>query len=132
MARYTRARDLEAIAFGRSNEAEGVSAHVDVGDSLLDSRHVAGDALIAAGARLMVRVRLHTGGARTVERTRAVAGQAQDGSGLNQIRIVRRAVHVVATEAGDPVGVHSALHEIVALHAVLMSCAVGKVSEGGF
>lgn len=36
---------------------------------------------------------------------------------------------VMATEAGDAMGVHRALHEVVALHPVLMSCAVGEMSE---
>ena len=36
---------------------------------------------------------------------------------------------VVAAEAGDAARVHQALHEVVALHAVLVRGAVGKVRE---
>src|SRR3954454_8367090 len=38
----------------------------------------------------------------------------------------------MAAEAGYAVGVHCALHEIVALHAILMSCSIGEMSEGSF
>ena len=56
---------------------EGVAADVDVGDRLLDLRHVAGDALAARAAALMMRVRFERGGVRAVRRGRAVAVEAQ-------------------------------------------------------
>src|ERR1039458_10269230 len=51
--------------------------------------------------------------------------------GLQELGVVRRALNVVAGEAGDAVIVHGALHEVVALHAVLVSRAVGEVGERG-
>ena len=47
-----------------------------------------------------------------------------------QFRVIRRAVHVVATEAGHAAAIHHALREIIALHAVLVRRAVGKMREG--
>ena len=38
-------------------------------------------------------------------------------------------MHVMAAEAGNPVVIHYALHEIIAMHAVLVPRAIGKVSE---
>ena len=49
-----------------------------------------------------------------------------------QFRVVAAAVRVVTAEAGNAAPVHHALHEIVALHAVLMRRAVGKVREARF
>src|SRR5665213_238343 len=40
-------------------------------------------------------------------------------------------MHIVATEAGDAVRVHLAGYEIVALHAILVRCAIRKMREGG-
>jgi len=51
-------------------------------------------------------------------------------SGLAKLRVIFRAVHVVAREAGNPVLVHYALHEVIALHAVLVRGAIRKVREG--
>src|SRR5436190_23101887 len=39
-------------------------------------------------------------------------------------------MNVVTTEASDAVLVHGALDEVVALHSVLMTCAVREVREG--
>ena len=60
-----------------------------------------------------------------------MALQAQHVRRLQQIGVVRGAVHIVAAEAGDAARVHQALHEIVALHAVLVRRAVGEMREGG-
>ena len=57
---------------------------------------------------------------RTVRRRRRVARQAEIANRLDQIRVVRRAVHVVAAEAGHAAAVYEALHEVVALHPVLV------------
>ncbi len=54
------------------------------------------------------------------------------GAGLPQHRVIVGAVRIVAAETGDAARVHQALHEIVALHAVLVRGAVGKMGEGGF
>ena len=47
------------------------------------------------------------------------------------MRIIFGAVHIVAAKAGDAATVHNALHEIIALHAVLMSGAIREVRECG-
>ena len=44
--------------------------------------------------------------------------------------IVGGAMHVVTTEAGHATRIHDTADEIVALHPVLVPCAVGEVSEG--
>ena len=38
-------------------------------------------------------------------------------------------MHVVAREAGKAAPVHDALHEVIALHAVLVGCTVGEIVE---
>src|SRR5689334_6839645 len=38
----------------------------------------------------------------------------------------------MTTEAGYAAVVHEALDEVIALHAILVCCAVGKMGEGGF
>ena len=81
----------------------------------------------AVGA--MMRVRLDARRVRAVRRARAVAGQAQLLGRLQQIGVVRRAVRVVAAEAGHAARVHQALDEVVALHPVLVRRAVGEVRE---
>ena len=62
----------------------------------------------------------------------AMAGQAHRIPRLAQHCLVFRAVRIVATETRDAARVHEALDEIVALHAVLVSGAVGKVREACF
>ena len=80
----------------------------------------------------MVRVLLDAGGMRTILCVGAVAGQAKRIARLAHHRRVFRAVRIVATETRDAARIHQALHEIVALHAVLVGGAVGKMREGGF
>jgi hypothetical protein len=48
---------------------------------------------------------------------------------LAELRIVVGAVDIVAGSAGHSVTVHHALHNVVALHPVLVCCAIGKVQE---
>src|ERR1700735_5394892 len=74
---------------------------------------------------------LDGGGARTVQRKRAVTIEAKAVGGLAQLRVIFGAVNVVATEAGDSAAVHHALHEIIPLHAIFVRGAVGKMGEGG-
>ena len=50
--------------------------------------------------------------------------------GLAKLGVVLRAVYIVAIEASDSAPVHHALHEIIALHAVLVSGAIREVREG--
>ena len=45
------------------------------------------------------------------------------------MRVVRRAVSVVAIETRDPAPIHHALHKVVALHPVFVSGAVGEIKK---
>ena len=51
---------------------------------------------------------------------------------LSQLRVVVRAVHVVAIEAGYAAAVHHTLHKIITLHSVFVSRAVRKMREALF
>jgi hypothetical protein len=53
---------------------------------------------------------------RTIRRVRAVTIEAQNVGRLPQERIVLRAMHVMATEAGDAARVHEAGHEVVLIN----------------
>src|SRR5580700_6749386 len=70
-------------------------------------------------------------------RTRAVGGagavavEAERRCRLAELRGVLRAVRVMAPRASDSVSIHLALDEVVALHPVLVTRAVGVVREGG-
>ena len=59
-----------------------------------------------------------------------MTAQAELLDGLAELRVVLCAVYVVTGSAGDAVLVHNALHEIIALHPVLVRGSVRKVSEG--
>ena len=124
-------RDLQAFGFARRNEPESMAADVDIANCLLDLRHVASYALASATARLMMRVLLDSGRARSVGRTRPVALQAHDIAGLDQVGIVGRAMDIVATETSNAMRVHDARHKIVPLHAILVRRAIGEVGERG-
>ena len=67
--------------------------------------------------------------ARAHRRAWIVAGEADYIPAANKVRIVCRAVHIVASETGDASAIHDALYEIVALHAILMRGSVGEVRE---
>jgi len=73
-------------------------------------------------------------GSRYVARlvVRAMARRTYLRGWFTQHRVILRAMRIVATEAGDAAGIHQALHEIVALHAVLVRRAVGEMGEGCF
>lgn len=49
--------------------------------------------------------------------------------GFSKLRVVLRAMHVVAGRAGDAVLVHDALHKVVTLHPVLVGGSVREVGE---
>ena len=129
MAYNARIRNLERLSRGGRDELKSVAADVYVGDLLRDFWHVAGDAFVSGASGLVMRVGLNTGRARSIRRMRTVTLKTQDIRRFQQIGIVFRAVDIVATEATHAVGVHRALHEIVALHAVLMRGAIGEMSE---
>ena len=52
-------------------------------------------------------------------------------AGLRELGVVVGAVDVMAGEASYAAAIHHALDEVVALHAVFVGGAVGKVREGG-
>jgi hypothetical protein len=116
--------------FGR-DEFKCVAADVDVRDGLLDFRHVAVHAQAALAIGAVMRMGFEGCSAGAVGPAGNVARQAHGVGGFAEVRVVRRAVNVVATEAGDAVQVHFALHEIVALHAVLVRRVVGEMGERG-
>lgn len=58
-----------------------------------------------------------------------MALQAENVCRLQQVGVVLRSVNIMATEAAHTVRVHRTLNKIVALHAILMRGAIGKMSE---
>lgn len=121
--------DLVFIGHGRCDEGKSVGAYFDVGDGRGDFGHVAGDTTAAGGAFLMVGVLFEGGGAGAVQRERAMAIEAKLVGGFPELRVVIRAVDVMTTEAGDAAAIHDTLDKVIALHAVLVSGAVGVMRE---
>ena len=80
-----RRSEFSGVSLRRPDEAEGVAADVDVADRLRDLGHVAGDALAAGAARLVVGVLLDRRGVRPVRRARAVARQAKPLAGFRSM-----------------------------------------------
>ena len=111
---------------------KGMTSDVLIRDRLFDLRHVASDAFIARAIRLVMGMRLNARRMRSRLRVRAVAIQAQRIAGFTHHGDVVPAMRIVARKASDATGVHQALHKIVALHAVLVGGAIGKVGKGGF
>jgi hypothetical protein len=124
--------DLVFVGHVGRDEGEGVGADFHIGDGGGDSGHVAGDAAAAGGTFFVVGVLFDRGGARAVERERAVAVEADLVAGLAELRVILGAVNVVTAEAGDAAAVHHALHEVISLHAVFVGGAIGEMREGGF
>jgi hypothetical protein len=46
---------------------------------------------------------------------------------FSQLRVIARAMHIMAGRTRDSVPVHDALHKVVALHAILVRGAVWEV-----
>ena len=106
--------------------------NVGAGNALtLDLRHVAGDTLASGAAVFMMRVRFQRGFMRSVWKIRTMTVHADLVRGLDELRVVSRSMHIMAIEACDVVPVHHALHEIVALHAVLVRRAVREIVKIG-
>lgn len=113
------------------DEAERVAADVDVGNGLLNLRHMACHALVSTASGFVVGVLLEGRSARTVGRTRSVALQAKHIRGPYEVGGIVSSMDVVTTEAGHAPGVHRARDKIIPLHSILMARAVGKMDEGG-
>ena len=103
--------------------------HVYIGDGRLDRRHVAVYAFAAGRTGTMMGVLLKRCRARSIGHSGAVTRKADLVWRKPQFGIIRGAVHVVTTGAGDAAPIHDALYEIVALHAILVRCTVRKMSE---
>src|ERR1700722_10656334 len=103
--------------------------HIDVSDCLLNSRHVACDALASSAAPRVMGMRLDRRCMRSILSIRPMTCRADLFDWLYQHGLVVGTVRVVAIRARDTSRVHQALHEVVALHAVLMRCSVGEVCK---
>src|SRR5438309_322724 len=101
-------RDLQPIAGCRRNETKSVTADIHVGNSLLDSWHVAGNAFAAGAASLVMRVLFERRREGSIRRVRAMAVKANGIGRFSQESIVTCAVSVVARKAGNAVSVHQA------------------------
>ena len=76
-----------------------------------------------------MRVLLDCCSARTVARAGLVTVEAKFVDRLSKLRVVVRAVDIVAIEAGNSAAIHYALDEIISLHAVFVRRAVGEMGE---
>ena len=101
-------------------KSERMSAHENAGNLRLDLWHMAGHACAARRAVLVMRVLRERCLARPVPGAGSVAIEANFVDGLTELRVILRAVHIVAIEAGHPATVHHALHEVVPLHPVFV------------
>src|SRR5579862_3186338 len=70
-----------------------------------------------------------SGGTRAIRTVRGVTAETERRRGLSELRVILRAVRVMARRTRDAPSIHHALDEIVALHAVLVRRAVGIVRE---
>jgi hypothetical protein len=129
MAGRAGVRHFQRVCFSRRDELERVAADVHIRNGLLDLRHMAIHALAARRTRLVMRMRFDRHRSRTIRRIRVMAFETQHIRGLQQIGIVFGAMHVMATEAAHPMRIHRALHEIIALHPVLVRGAIGEMRE---
>src|SRR5215510_15042285 len=48
---------------------------------------------------------------------------------LDEVRVVTGAMDIMAAEAGDAAPIHEALHEIISLHAILVTGAFREMRE---
>src|ERR1700740_1415827 len=62
---------------------------------------------------------------------RVVAAKAEGVALLDQVGFIAIAVDVVAVEAATLAVVHDALHEVIALHAILVRGEIGVLKEVG-
>lgn len=78
MADIARIRNFQRIRRFRSDEMKRVGADVDVGDGLLNLRHVARNTFTARSARFVMGVRLRRRRVRTIRRAGPVTIQTQN------------------------------------------------------
>lgn len=131
VTRRTCVRYLVFVCHGRRNEFESVCAHKGTGNAFtLDLWHMAGHALTAGAAVLVMSVFFHFGYVRAVRRCCTVAIEAYLVCGLAKLSIVLSAVYIMARSACNSFLVHQALHEVITLHPVLMRSSIRKMSKG--
>lgn len=112
-----------------SNEGKCVRADEGAGNGDLDFWHVTGHALASRRAFLVVSMFGKSCRTGTIPRVGAVAIEANFIRGLPQLRVIVRAMHIVAVKTGDAAAVHNALRKIISLHAILVRRAVRKMRE---
>jgi len=104
---------LQLLCLRRGDEAESVTTDVNIGNRLLDLRHVAGGTFISAARDLVMSVLFDGSGVKTIRRTRTVAFQADYIRWPYGVGAVPRSVKIMATETPDTVCVHRAGYEII-------------------
>ena len=125
-------RNLQRFGIAWRDEVESVTPNILIGDGLRDLRHVTGYAFAASATGLMMRVRLDRGRVWPGLGIRAVTVETQGIAGLADHANIVGAMRVVAAKARHAARIHQALHEVVALHAVLVRGAVGEVRKSRF
>jgi hypothetical protein len=90
---------------------------------------MAGDALTACASIFVARMLCDGRSVRSGRRRWPVAIKAEPIGRFAQLRVISRTMNVMAVETCDATTLHYALHEIVALHAVLVCGAVWIVEE---
>lgn len=126
-------RHLQVGRILRCDEFERVRPDVHVSELSFDFRHVARNAFVSRAAGFVVSMRLkRCHSMRAIRRFRPMAFETEDVPRLEEVRIVVRAMNVVATEAGYPAGVHDALDEVVSLHSIFVSRTIGEMRKGLF
>lgn len=120
------------VGHRRGDESEGVRADFGIANFRSNFRHVAGNATAAGRILLVMCMFFNRAGARAVKRKWAVAIHTNLVGGLLQLGVIPGAVDIVTGGTRDAASVHQALHEIIALHTILVGGAVCVVREGGF
>lgn len=131
MAAGARIRDLVFVSHCRADESERVATNIDIRDCLLDPGHMTSNALISCAPIFVMGMLFDCACVRAVRRTRPMAFKADDIRRFDEQCVIPRTVNVMATEALHTTLIHNALHEIVSLHAVFVSRAVGEMRESG-
>jgi hypothetical protein len=96
MTRRARARDFILFAHCGRYEFESVASDKIVWQRLFDLRHMTREAIVSGASGFVVSVSLNACRVRTIRRTGAVTLQTHQTSGFDQVRVVLRAVNVVA------------------------------------
>src|SRR5215469_393538 len=130
MTRCAGIRNLIFVGHRRRNETKCVSVNHGIWWAFcFNCRHVARDALTSGTAVLVMRVFLDRRCSWAVRRGGSVTIKTELISGLTQLRVIRRAVNVVAIETRDAATIHYTLHKIVSLHPVLVCRAVREIKK---